>query len=578
MWEWYGRVYGGQWRLSAGIEVAVAVVDAVPTRAVDGRTRTGSRVRRAHFSIDQVEYAEQIELDNHFHVTDSTTKTIMPPAVGTRMHMSQPSNPFVNLNQQHAHYQSQSQSAHIPNYQSFGNSALNGGISPFNPGAAYGGLGASAFSAAAGTSTFNGSILGGPGQGLGSAAAQAGFARGAAMQEGSQVEGMGLPKTGQAARIREVWRHNLDTEMHMLRQLVQKYPYVAMDAEFPGIVARPIGNFAGSKAEYHYQTLRCNVDILKPIQIGITLYTADGQLPPQQDPSLSQQTGKFQGYNHPLANQNIPCTWVFNFSFNLDEDMYAESSIALLQSAGVNFALHATQGIDHETFGALLTTSGLCFNEDVHWLSFHSGYDFGYLIKLLSNDALPHEQTDFFDLVKIFFPKLWDIKFLLRHAQKLRARGQLSEPGQQVVDHLGSKSGLNDLADELGCVRVGIAHTAGSDAWLTGSVFWSLRSKIFGGELAEDLADQIYGLHGVPAPASQSFRDDFYAAQGTPAQQTNGSSGLTGLGGSAPTFTPSGNPSTPTTSHAGLNSQQTPGQQQYSYTHGLGNAFTGIGR
>jgi CCR4-NOT transcription complex subunit 7/8 len=275
------------------------------------------------------------------------------------------------------------------------------------------------------------------------------------MQEGSQVEGLGLSKTGQAARIREVWKQNLDTEMHMLRQLIQKYPYVAMDAEFPGIVARPIGNFAGSKAEYHYQTLRCNVDILKPIQIGITLYSADGQLPPQQDQSLSQQTGKFQGYNHPIANQNIPCTWVFNFSFNLEEDMYADSSISLLQSAGVNFALHATQGIDHEAFGALLTTSGLCFNEDVNWLSFHSGYDFGYLIKLLSNDALPMEKEDFFDLVKIYFPKLWDIKFLLRHAQKLRTRNVLSQSGIEIVDHLGSKSGLNDLADELGCVRVG---------------------------------------------------------------------------------------------------------------------------
>lgn len=485
--------------------------------------------------------------------------------------MSQPSNPFVNLNQQqHQHYQSQSQSAHMANYQSFGNSALNGGISPFNPNAPYAGLGASAFSATGGSTTFNGVSMG---QGLGSAAAQAGFARGAAMQEGSQVEGMGLPKTGQAARIREVWKHNLEPEMHMLRQLCQKYPFVAMDAEFPGIVARPMGNFVGNKAEYHYQTLRCNVDILKPIQIGITLYNEDGELPPQQDSTLSQRAGKFQGYNHPLANQNIPCTWVFNFQFNLEEDMYAESSISLLQSAGLNFALHATQGINHEAFGALLTTSGLCYNEDVHWLSFHSGYDFGYLTKLLTNDALPMEQTAFFDLIKIFFPKLWDIKYLLRHAQRKRANGQLSEAGQQIVDRLGGKSGLNDLADELGCQRVGVAHTAGSDAWLTGSVFWALRSKVFGGGLEEELADQIYGLHGVAAPASQQYREEFFAAQSTPGQ-TNGN-GLTGLGGSAPNFTP-GNPSTPTTTHAALNAQ-TPGQQQNIYAHGLGAAFQGFG-
>lgn len=97
------------------------------------------------------------------------------------------------------------------------------------------------------------------GQGLGSAAAQAGFARGAAMQEHSHALetgaglGMGMKSAGvmggQTSRIREVWRHNLESEFHILRQLVQKYPYVSMDAEFPGIVARPIGTFAGSKAE-----------------------------------------------------------------------------------------------------------------------------------------------------------------------------------------------------------------------------------------------------------------------------------------------------------------------------------------
>jgi CCR4-NOT transcription complex subunit 7/8 len=261
-------------------------------------------------------------------------------------------------------------------------------------------------------------------------------------------------------------------------------------------------------------------------------------------------------------NQNIPCTWVFNFQFNLEEDMYAESSIDLLKSSGVDFQRHNELGISQEAFGALLTTSGLAFNSDVHWLSFHSGYDFGYLIKLLSNDALPMDQSDFFELVTTFFPKLWDIKFLLRHAQRKRQQGTLTESGQRVVDQLGTKSGLTDLAEELGCQRVGQAHTAGSDAWLTGAVFWSMKNKIFSGQLEEDLSDQIYGLHGVPAPASQQYREEFFAAQGTPGQNANGTSGsgLGGLGGlgSSANFTPSANPSTPTTSHAALNAQ-TPG-------------------
>lgn len=504
----------------------------------------------------------------------------MPPAV-SRMHPSHMSNPFAHLNPQHSipqtsHYPSQS--TQLPNtfnsQHGFGNSALNGGISPFNPsGSPYV---SSAFGAGGAASTFSGGMLGGQGQGLGSAAAQAGFARGAAMQEhGHQIEAAGIGmKTGAAARIRDVWRHNLDSEMHLLRQMIQKYPFVSMDAEFPGIVARPIGNFAGSKAEYHYQTLRCNVDILKPIQVGITLWTSDGELPPMQDPSLTTAINGKLSYGNSLMNQNIPCTWVFNFQFSLEEDMYAESSIDLLKSSGVDFARHLEMGISQEQFGALLTTSGLAFNPDVHWLSFHSGYDFGYLIKLLSNDALPQDQQEFFELVTTFFPKLWDIKFLLRHAQRLHNSGRLGEQATRFVVALGQKSGLTDLAEELGCQRVGQAHTAGSDAWLTGAVFWAMKSKIFSGELDDSLSDQIYGLHGVPAPASQQYREEFLNAQGTPAANgaSGNQSGLAGLGTmpGASHFTPGNNPSTPTTSHAGL-STQTPGPQQSHFGGGFGN-------
>jgi CCR4-NOT transcription complex subunit 7/8 len=79
------------------------------------------------------------------------------------------------------------------------------------------------------------------------------------------------------------------------------------DAEFPGIVARPIGNFAGSKAEYHYQTLRCNVDLLKPIQLGITVWTTEGELPPQQpEPSLISQLNGKTPYGNNLMH--VTCT------------------------------------------------------------------------------------------------------------------------------------------------------------------------------------------------------------------------------------------------------------------------------
>lgn len=371
-------------------------------------------------------------------------------------------------------------------------------------------------------------------------------------------------KSGAAGRIRQVWRHNLEQEMAVLRQLVLKYPYVSMDAEFPGIVARPIGNFAGSKAEYHYQTLRCNVDLLKPIQLGITLWNIEGELPPQQpDQSLLSSMGTRNPYPNNLLY--LPCTWVFNFKFSLDEDMFSAPSIELLQNSGIEFQKNSEMGIDLDAFGSLLTTSGLVFSEDVHWLSFHSGYDFGYLIKLLTSQGLPEEQNGFFEVVSTYFPKLWDIKFILRHAQRMHSTNRLAPDAARIIAQLGTRSGLQDLADELQCSRIGPAHTGGSDAWLTGQVFWAMRSKIFNGELDDSLSDQIYGLHGVAMPASQQYRDEFFAAQGTPQQQVNGLSYAAG-------HTPN-NPSTPTTSHAGLHhSNQTPGPQ---YGHNMGGGSLG---
>ena len=463
----------------------------------------------------------------------------------------------------------------------------------------------------AGASTFNTGVLTGQGgQGLASVAAQQGFARGAAMQEhaGHAAAAGGDPtlamKAGAGGRIREVWSHNMKAEFAVLRHLIQKFPYVSMDAEFPGIVARPIGGtsmwsnyltekysnltpaagFAGSKAEYHYQTLRCNVDILKPIQVGITLWSPEGELPPQHpDPELLSKLSRDRSIKQQSFNGNnimfLPSTWVFNFQFDLEEDMYAESSIELLKSSGVDFHRHRDHGIDPGAFGSMLTTSGLAFQENVNWLSFHSGYDFGYLIKLLTNDALPHDQNEFFEQVRIFFPRLWDIKFLLRQAQKLRQQpGRLQgAESSRIIDSLGSKSGLQDLADELGCHRIGVQHNGGSDAWLTGAVFWAMRTKIFGGTIEEELSDQIYGLHGVAAPAPQHVRDEFFAAQGTPGHQAAGMNGggatTFAPGAQQSGFTPNNLPSTPTGSHAGLHSSNTPGPGQGGNAYGQAGAF-----
>lgn len=50
-----------------------------------------------------------------------------------------------------------------------------------------------------------------------------------------------------------------------------------------------------------------------------------------------------------------------------------------------------------------------------------SGYDFGYLIKILSNSKLPEEEVDFFEILRLFFPIIYDVKYLMKSCKNLKA-------------------------------------------------------------------------------------------------------------------------------------------------------------
>ena len=52
-----------------------------------------------------------------------------------------------------------------------------------------------------------------------------------------------------------MWAHNLEDEFKEICKIVSEYNYVAMDTEFPGVVARPIGEFK-STSDYQYQVLK----------------------------------------------------------------------------------------------------------------------------------------------------------------------------------------------------------------------------------------------------------------------------------------------------------------------------------
>ena len=45
-----------------------------------------------------------------------------------------------------------------------------------------------------------------------------------------------IPLRDDHLHTREVWEGNLDEEMAIIRGIIEDYPYVAMDTEFPGVV------------------------------------------------------------------------------------------------------------------------------------------------------------------------------------------------------------------------------------------------------------------------------------------------------------------------------------------------------
>lgn len=50
--------------------------------------------------------------------------------------------------------------------------------------------------------------------------------------------------------------------------------------------------------------------------------------------------------------------------------------------------------------------------DNINWLSFHSGYDFGYLLKILTDQNLPIEENDFFESLRLYFPTIYDVKVI----------------------------------------------------------------------------------------------------------------------------------------------------------------------
>ncbi|XVF76131.1 hypothetical protein PTKIN_Ptkin13bG0241300 [Pterospermum kingtungense] len=271
------------------------------------------------------------------------------------------------------------------------------------------------------------------------------------------------PPPRQSVVIRSVWSDNLESEFKLIRSIIDGFPIISMDTEFPGIVVRPTSPGGGhyvrpTVTAAHYKSLKANVDLLKLIQIGLTLSDVDGNLPD-------------------LGTENH-FVWEFNFrDFDVANDVHAHDSVELLRRQGIDFEKNREFGIDSVRFAELMMSSGLVLNDNVTWVTFHCAYDFGYLVKCLTGQLLPDQLTEFLNLVCLFFgDRVFDVKHLMRFCA-------------------GLYGGLDRASKALGVKRaIGKSHQAGSDSLLTLDAWLEVKKRYFQEGDVDKYANVLYGL------------------------------------------------------------------------------------
>ncbi|KAK1386510.1 Poly(A)-specific ribonuclease [Heracleum sosnowskyi] len=261
-----------------------------------------------------------------------------------------------------------------------------------------------------------------------------------------------------AVVIREVWEGNLEFEFSLIRSAVKSHSCISIDTEFPGTVIPDIKNrkFYDLNPEETYSLMKANVDASKLIQLGLTLSDEHGNLPD--------------------FGSGACCVWQFNFrEFDVDKDLQEFSSIELLKRNGIDFSANKMHGVRSEDFARLFRG---CFGPNCTWVTFHGGYDFGYLTKALTNSDLPRDLGTFRDLLSHYFGiSMYDVKAMM---EPFRFRG-----------------GLESLAACFNLVRVaGKSHQAGSDSLLTMQVFMKVKEWCISRRYATALRPCMpYGLN-----------------------------------------------------------------------------------
>ncbi|XP_059664178.1 putative CCR4-associated factor 1 homolog 8 [Cornus florida] len=214
--------------------------------------------------------------------------------------------------------------------------------------------------------------------------------------------------------IKEVWRKNFSWEIQRFDSVMYNYPYVAFDTEFTGFWHVTPRN---SSEHQLYEDLKYNIDRMSLTQIAFTLLDGNG---------------------------NTGGTWQFNFR----------------KSPGISFKKnqHGGEGVDMNIFATKLK-SIVRSHDGIQWITFHGLYDMAYMVKLVTNGPLPNSSLEFSKSIANVLGRVYDLKCMARYCEGLQ----------------GGEIGLQKMVNNLGVRRLGLAHQAGSDSFLTARLFVKLK-------------------------------------------------------------------------------------------------------
>jgi hypothetical protein len=114
------------------------------------------------------------------------------------------------------------------------------------------------------------------------------------------------------------------------------------------------------------------------------------------------------------------------------------------------------------------------------------------MYRVLANTPLPDSEEGFLEDTKMYFPVLYDLKFM-----------------KEEFDDL--KGGLSRMGDVLCVDRFGQQHQAGSDSWLTGLCHFKLMELYLHGINIEDEFNNV--LFGLGKSKNEEYYLDQYASK-----------------------------------------------------------------